>query len=298
MPFIGGDEYLGRTFQIMVESNNSQFKHDPRALSRVLADSAKRWWGVAIGLKLGGFIIGCLVILFSLIPLQAPFIIAVLSIGSELSIWYSDRIRATAEALRRKLDFSDSFGWSVSKAEMSDLLLQVPRHLRNTMPAQGTDDPYFSSKASRGIERALDNLQESAWWSKHLAMSMGHICLAMTCIAVFGSIAILVISIETIRDFDVLASIGRVVTSALVLVFSLSLIRLTYGYYNFHIKASRSEDIARGLLEAKSAEQVQIIKQMYEYQIARAAAPLIPTWLWHARRAELNELWNEYRVES
>lgn len=107
-------------------AKENELRHDPGTLCQALFNRAKTWLTVSLLCKGGGFIVGVLVIWFSLIPKQAPFVVAALTIVSELCVWRSDKNKATAEALRRKLDVRDSFGWAISKAEMSDLLVRIP----------------------------------------------------------------------------------------------------------------------------------------------------------------------------
>ncbi len=80
-----------------------------------------------------------------------------------------------------------------------------------------------------------------------------------------------------------------------MLIFSLGLIRFILGYYQFSSQASRVEIQAARLLELDSVNQDQAIKLIYEYQLSRAVAPLLPSWLWKLMRNDLNRLWQEYR---
>ncbi|NTW01906.1 MAG: hypothetical protein HGA19_11555 [Oscillochloris sp.] len=43
---------------------------------------------------------------------------------------------------------------------------------------------------------------------------------------------------------------------------------------------------------------VQAIKLLHEYQIARAGAPMLPDWLWSLMQRELNDLWIQHRKRS
>jgi hypothetical protein len=293
-PFTGGSASSARSFQAM-DKDKDQFKHDPRKLCSALYDRAKFWWSIALLCRLGVFVISGLSVALSLISRQSPFLITGLAIVSELTLWYSDRFKNTADALLRKLDFRDSLGWPISKAEMSDLLAHSSTRLRVRLTLEGLGEQYFASAQDIGPKRALENLQESAWWNKHLAGRMGVYCLIATCVWIGGSIVILIASIETVKNFDTLSNIGRVVSSALALVFSLGLVRLTAGYYGFSRQAAHIEKHTEHLLDSGCDDKVQAIKVFHEYQLARATAPLIPSWVWSSMRANLNDLWKTYR---
>jgi hypothetical protein len=109
---------------------------------------------------------------------------------------------------------------------------------------------------------------------------------------------ILVVCIQTIRDFAVLTSISRVVTAALSAVFSVGIFRLAIGYGAFH---DRGEDIDRKaslLLSETGLDSFQVAKLMGEYHVARSQSPHLPTWLWKLRRSDLDALWKKYQMND
>lgn len=279
-------------------AKENELKHDLGALSRALFARAKVWLATAMLCKVAAFAIGILVILLSAIPKLAPFLVAALTIISELCTWRSDKNKSTAETLRRKLDMRDSFGWAISRAEVSDFLVRIPKKLRKALPAENDGENYFESKEGVGAKRAVENVRESAWWSKHLSEKMWQICLTATILLAALSIVLLIASIETVSNFDTLSGIGRAVTSVILLLFSLGLLRLTIGYYSFSSKADLIENQAERLLCPEPIDMFQAIKLAHEYQLARATAPLIPTWIWKWRRDDLNEMWATYRSNS
>ncbi len=177
---------------------------------------------------------------------------------------------------------------------MSDLIVDCPARLRRRIPPQNDDD-YFASTEVAGSSRALDNLQESSWWSKHLARRMGHLTFGITIGLTVASLTVLLISINSVQSFDTLTSIGRVVTSGLILILSLGLVRLTVGYYHFGKKAEQSEREAIRLLTSDS-DELAAVKAWHEYYVSRAEAPLIPSLLWRYMNKDLNELWRAYRT--
>ncbi|MBR8834968.1 MAG: hypothetical protein DSM106950_13255 [Stigonema ocellatum SAG 48.90 = DSM 106950] len=80
-----------------------------------------------------------------------------------------------------------------------------------------------------------------------------------------------------------------------MLVFSLGLFRFVMGYYGFSRKAAQIEENIEKLIKLKTFDDTEAIKVMQEYHIARASAPLIPSWVWKQMRNDLNEMWNKYR---
>ncbi len=294
MLFIGGNAFLVISFLTMAKPV-SNFRYDPRTLCQAYFELAKRWMIAAISSKILIFLFGLLSIFLPIIPSYAPFIITLFSIASDLFTWRSDMIKGTSEALLRKLDYWDSFGWAMSKAEMSDILMRSPTNLYKLAPNQIVGEEYFASKEGIGAKRAMENIQESAWWSKHLSERMGQYCFAATCILIAVLFCVLLLSVQTVSSSNTLANIGRVVTSALMLVFSLGLFRFVVNYYGFSRKSNQIEEKIEHSIKSQTLDDIEAIKVMQEYHIARASAPLIPSWVWKQMRNDLNEMWKNYR---
>ena len=269
-------------------------KHRARALSRALYDLSKRWWWASIACKLGVFVVGAAVVLWLPGLKYSAVLIFLIYLTSELSLLRSDWFKGRAETILRKLDFEESFDWKISAAELADYELRSPARVRNRLPTTPSEKKYFASSAPLGPKRAAENVLESSFWSKHQAERMGNWCLAITCLLIIGSVVVLVVSIDTVKNINSLSNIGRVVTSVLMLVFSLGLLKLMLGYYAFGKKAERAEQAAEGLLKA-GCEERDAIKVLQEYQVARATAPLIPTTLWRWMGKDLNEQWERRR---
>lgn len=271
------------------------FKHDPRTVSQTLFDLAERHWQWSLLCRVVIFLVGVLVIQFPQLARWAPLIVLLLTVSAEGLSWRTSRLKGIAEEFLRKLDLFDSLGWPLSPSELSDLLTRIPGDLRRRLPTQRVPDDYFASTTGRGPRRALENVQESAWWSKHLAGRMWQLCFGLT-LAVGGvSVAVLLVSAQAIPNLNTLSTIGRMVTNTLMFVFSFGLLRLTIDYHTFHRKAERVEQQALALLKERAPKSEQAIQLFNEYHLARAAAPLIPTLLWNRRRTELDELWASYR---
>jgi hypothetical protein len=278
----------------MVNTSN-QVKHNPRALCQVYFTLAKRWARFSFICKLAGFLVGVLTVLLPLVPAYVPVLVFMLAMIADWLAWRSDSNKGTAEALLRKLDGRDSFGWPISRAELSDLLMRSPSKVDKLVVAKALSEEYFASEEPPGTLRALENLQESAWWSKHLSERMRSYYLAGTCLLVGIAVLVLLISIQTIDDKQTLSSLGRIVTSVLTLVFSLNLFRSVLGYHNFSVKAGQIEKSTENLLASQGVHESEVIKLMSEYQLARASAPLLPTWLWNRMEDKLNATWKQYR---
>ncbi|MGI2908822.1 hypothetical protein [Tolypothrix sp. VBCCA 56010] len=96
----------------MVDDMNEQ--HDIRAICRAYFELAKERYSAALICKLVVFVVGVLS-LFKIFYDYSRLIIFFIIILSEFINYLSEKNKGIAEALLRKLDALDSFGWSISQ---------------------------------------------------------------------------------------------------------------------------------------------------------------------------------------
>jgi hypothetical protein len=249
----------------------------------------KRWLIAGYCLKAATFLSGVITIVFSFSYWLAPIGVAVLAAIAELALWRSDQWKGDAESMHRKLDFEDSFGWPISANELRDLRVRVKKE--SPLPRTAN---YFASKEVPSATRALHNLEESSFWSKHQATAMAKLLLALIGLLILGCIVFLMRSVATVPNQLVAESIIRVVTSSLLLLFSFGLLRLWHGYQSFANKAERIERTVLNLKgSGKTLDTQEVMKLWNDYHLARAGAPVLPTWLWKLKEKHLNRLWKE-----
>lgn len=275
----------------------NQVDGNPWVLCKCLDLSSKYWWTVTLTCKGIAFAIGLAVLLPVFPSTPIPFLVAGFMICSELASYRMDYLRGVAQGLRRKLEVSDSLGWEISHREMSDLLARCPDSVKKRMTIEATEEPFFASIEKPGPRRAVENVMESSWWSKHLSESMFWRCLTIICCGIIGSLIALVVSILYFDEQSTLSSVARIVTSVLLLGLSCGLVRLVVGYFSFSQKSGLIEQQAERLLE-KKVKELDAVKTLHDYQIARSSSPIIPEWIWEQRRTELNELWKKYRQKD
>lgn len=278
--------------------NNPPSNDDLKPLSQAYFELAKKWWWWSIACKFFVFIIGLTSALLVIFPIYAPFLAAILEIASEICLWRSDTIKDGAEALRRKLDIRESFGWPISNTELSDLYITTPDSLLKLAPRETQGENYFASQLPVGERKALENIQESAWWTKHLSEKMYQYCLAISFFLFAVILGSLILCIQALSSKDALINVARIVTSTLMLFFILGLFRKVIGYYEFSQKASQIESRIELLLNTPNITEFDALKIMHEYHLARSSCPLIPTFIWRQMRGKLNIMWVKYRQQQ
>jgi len=273
---------------------NREHKISLRALDRIFRETAESWWFFSLLFKASIFLAGALLIFLPASSQVIPFIVVALTLMAEFASWQYNGARDSWESLHRKLDLSESLSWKISNAEISDLLIQSSKRQKEKA-LQLNLEPYFASSQVLGAKRTVENIQESAWWAKHLAKRAGSIYFGAIIFLLIGSLSVLIISIETIKDFDVLSNMGRAVTSAVMLVFSLDIARIANAYKKYSGKAASIESETIRLLKNPNIMTVDAIKIVQEYHLAHAEAPMVPQWLWKLMRKDLDVTWQKYR---
>jgi hypothetical protein len=259
---------------------------DPVHIPPVLFGRAKSWFAGALGLRLLGMASGLATLDHRLAP-AAPYAVAVLAAAAEFVAWRSDVLKSKAERALRMTEWQDGLGVMVDREELFDVTSAYPI----TDPPKSVE-PYFSSLLGPSPERLATNLRESSWWTRNLCTSMFRLVAAVTVVVVLASVSFLLWNLTQVATDSARSAAARIATSMLMTIVSLGFVRLAYSY---SVLASRAERAGR---EAKTLAkggftQIDAIRALYEYQLARATGPLIPDTIYKFRRSTLNKLWQE-----
>ncbi|MNS21735.1 hypothetical protein D3C72_535040 [compost metagenome] len=265
-------------------------------------DAAKRWWIASVVGKVLPFLLGLYFIWQGYNTVYTVIAVAAVSVASDICQLRSDSIKSDAEAILRKLDFRDSFGWDLTASDALDLLARVPDATFSAITAPRTEEeqPYFSSTAEPGPLRAAENFLLSSWWSKHLATDMFLLCLGLTIAAITVILGTMLLVLASCHAFGTeqgpAEQVSRIATSSVLLVFSAGLVRLTIGYWKFSNKADLLARKFEDLVKQGAPNHTDVLKAIGDYHLARASSPLIPTWIQNMRKARLNRLWAQFRA--
>jgi hypothetical protein len=263
---------------------------DLRSINQNRFSRAKRLWTYANLLRLAAFIVGACAVFPSNPPLYLPPILFVIAVAAELFQWRSDVIKSRSESLLRKLDRCRSFGVAISSADKRDIVADLPKSLRKRFSDSDVPDEFFTSSAPAGVQRAIDNMVESAWYTKRQADMMVRVCIVLTLIVVGFAFTSLLITSYEVQNVTTRANIARVVTAWLLLIFSLGMFKHGWAYYKLAENSERTCTAGEHLLRGEVTE-ADAMKHWYEYQISRASSPLLPEWLWKLKQDDLNDAW-------
>jgi hypothetical protein len=269
-------------------------------VQRELNENAKFYWWIARVSEAVVLVIGILTIFVELSSMILFFLTTALTVTWFASQWHSDNIKQRAQYYLRKYEYWNGFGWKPDEQELRDTHIQLPNSIRKKVSKEYPQVNHFESRSKTSPKRAVENLEESSWWSKALAGSTFRIFLAISGILFALGIVTLIIALQieaTSQAID--EKIVRVVISIFVFAFSTAYLRTAVEHQKFSAFASRIEREANRLLkQANEPNDIQAVTLLTHYQIERLASPLIPTFIWRMRETTLNQSWQKYQREN
>lgn len=223
---------------------------------------------------------------------------------TELVRWRSDSWKSQGESAKRKWEMANGFGVSVDGKDIADWLASKPRGLLSDVRADEIRGLDFDSGQPQGPRRAVENTEESAWWSKHQSRRIVVYLSLILVVVVVAAFVALAFTIGALKAANVTQSgspvqtVAGIICSVLMFVFSINLVRLLVDFWSF---ASEAEDILRrcaALLKSPNISQGEALAVMHDYQTARNSTPLLPTFIWKFHGKHLREQWVNFRPKQ
>ncbi len=263
-----------------------------RAVASVLNGIARRTFVCVVTARVAIAAITVYALIVTGDEATAAVAVCLLFVVSELADLYASAVRLRGETLARHVDLADSFGWPVEAGERADILADVPT---NFLGIDGHDDSgkYFASQLNPGSVRALSNVMESSWWSKHLARFAKRVTLIVLVSLAAILLSLMIVAVQSVGEVSVAHAVSRAAMAVIIAVMTMGVLRLAHGYTAFESHARDVERRAQALLERGGATELTALRVWNDYHAHRAEAPLIPTWIWRMRRKKLTALWDE-----
>jgi len=254
---------------------------------------AKLWSFAVIGLQLLVFFSGVASIFWTKLSLSYPWIALPLAAVAAYLATQAAKHRSLAESLKRQHELADGFGKAPSCAQLADTKHALGELLSDEVDAQLRPGITYSSEAENGAHRLLENLIESAWFSKHLASWCSKRLCAVFAVSLVLSVSILLWCVGHLNNPSVTleAAASKLVSATLLFMLSVGLIRTWLSFSRFAGKSQVNEQQAAAQLQHNKSDNLEALRLLTEYQLARATAPMIPTWVWRYRKEKLNHDW-------
>ncbi len=263
-----------------------------KGLIGVAYHKAKIWRAWGIGLKVAIFAYGvaaifipCLNVAFSLMTL------GIVAVAFWIE-WKSGNYKGIAETLKRKHELLEGFNKKPSIAEMTHLKMDIPEELSAELTEISNRGIEFASKKPKGAARLLENLCECAFFSHHESKFCANWLLGLFAVTIIISLMLLYACASWASVTPMAATAAKCISSVLAFLVSLGVLKSYIAYASFSRKAKATDDRATALLTAAAPpDECDVHTLLSEYQIARSAAPLIPTWVWKHLTGQLNSNW-------
>lgn len=252
-------------------------------------NSAKSWCYLTLGLQLAVFAISVSSVFVTCISLSYPWIAIPVAVASLICASKSAEARGDAENLKRHLEGWTHFGEPISGRKLADFQQKTPKGLPPEVDALLTEGNRFASHQQPGAKRAAENISESAWFSHHLAKWCASALLWTLLCAGVGSVALLLYSTEKFAELSSRVYATKVVSAVLVFLMTGAAWKSWQSFGSFSGKAKEVDTAAAELASEDAPEEAAVRRLLTEYQLARAKAPLIPTWVWKLKQKSLND---------
>lgn len=249
---------------------------------------AKVWRTWSISLKAAIFVYGFATILIP--DLAVAYSLGMLGIIG-LTFWIemkSAEFKGIAETLKRKNELLEGFDKKPSVAEMTHLKMDIPDKLSEKLADISRRGITFASRKPKGAKRVLENLCECAFFSHHEAKFCAAGLLAIFTVTLLISIMLLYACASLAAVSPIAATAAKCISSTLAFLISIGVLKSFYAYNSYSRKAKATDDRATAMLAEGNTKDCDALVLLMEYQIARAGAPLIPTWVWKRLSDKLN----------
>lgn len=268
-----------------------------RALSRTQFSIAQWCLGTALAAEMLAGVAGVVGTSVPGLSGKATVTLAVLALIAAWVRRQSARFADSAHDILRRLDLQDSLGRQIDPRTEADLIDDVPR-LVQRLATRRDVEPYFGSSERPGVRRLLENLRESAWWTKRLAGDM-----AMTTgvfAAVLNGIALLTLMLVAtgVVGSAAMSSASHWVSAVILFVIAQGPHHAHARYAQLRDRARTVEEASDRLLTLSTPTESDTLLIAAEYHLARQGAPVIPTLWYEYRRPGLNRLWEPVRAPT
>jgi hypothetical protein len=257
------------------------------ALSRAETEEAKRLFQLHLYAHAAALILGIPAIFVSGV---ATYVLAVAALISEAVAWTlrktgSERQEQGEKARRRAL-LMEAYDDTTEPIDVTDL-----RHgfsNRAERAAIDHEDPsYWSTTAPVGPKRLVEQLQESAYYSKHLYRETAKDATKIS--VALGAVAIALLLATVLVDSDAARlAVTRIVVVFLAFLITVDGVTLALAWGS---AAQQAGNVDRRLERCDPDGSEAVLAIWGDYSVATATAPPIPTPVYGKHKERLEQEW-------
>lgn len=224
--------------------------------------------------------------------------LAVVALIAEILAWWfrykGEHYHRLSRELMRRAMLLNTFGKSNESLDVTDLLNSFGEE-KLKQKAEQLEEQFYQESYYHS-EKLLDNLQESAFWSKHLFAIAAQRTIWLLVLISFAVIFIVFLIEPLVINQDI-SLIPKIIVVFLVFVIADEL-SSAFAWWE---AANRCDAVDRRvekiLAEVNEPSQEAILAIFSDYAVATATAPPIPKHLYEAEWNHLTESWNHRMAE-
>ncbi len=278
-------------------ANESSKSSRAKGVLSVWFSNAKRWWAAALVAQIAVSLAAAITVVADVLSPGWGLTFLAISVVGSICQWRSDSLRQRAETLLRHVELEEGLGWEINLKVLSDYFaMAIPVEAGSKVRAR-EQGSFYASTRPRGPVRALENLQESAWWTQHLASFVGWIALLSTIGLGLVALWSLLVALSVLGSASPIM-LSNVIAAVVALIFAGNLVRLPCDYFAFSHDAKEFDSLANTLAKSGAPTENDTLRLVADYQLRRAMGPPLPDWAWRLRRKHLNRIWKETRKDG
>jgi hypothetical protein len=206
--------------------------------------------------------------------------------------WRHGGLRSKADELQRSYEEAVGFDWPVDTWLLSDTLASAPKIVRKWYQRRRPDDaPYFLPTPT-GPTRPVENVHESAWWTKHLAERMRTWVIWVLILALVLGVFMLSVVATSAGKRNDRQAVADTIVSVLVFLVTAGFVRLACDLSSTIRACERVQSRVHAVL-AGEIGPIDALKLLHAYQSVRMQSPPILSILHRVYGSMLNDLWKE-----
>jgi hypothetical protein len=228
-------------------------------------------------------------------PLPWAYVLAVLIFALEVGAWQLRRAALAkhrlADQARRRALLINALGTSSERLDVADLRGSFSK--KACEKASVITRPGYWAQGGGGLADVLANLQESAFWSKHL---YGQAAKRMWGIAAGSALALsgIIFAGLLFSSGDTELAVARVFVVALSLLIGLDLLGQALAW---SLAAREAGTVDRRLQHLDGAAlEDPLLAIIADYAVATSIAPPIPDFFYERDEDKLDALWRNHRA--
>jgi hypothetical protein len=264
------------------------------ALARSETEEARRFFRLRIYAHGVTLVLGIPAIF---VPGAAAYVLAVLALMSEAVAWTLRKLgshhQERGERGRRRALLMEAYGDTQEPIDVTDLRHDFSDRAERAAP--GHEDPsYWSTTAPFGPKRLVGQLQESAFWSKHLfgeaAKDAAKISTALGLLAVLILLAAMLVDPDEVR-----LAVARIVVVFLAFLITVDCVSRALAW---SAAARQASEVDRRLEHCDPDGSEAVLAIWGDYGVATATAPPIPTHVYLKNKDRLEREWSSRHAGS